>query len=410
MTIEQIANKIIEKLKSLPDVDRHKGKESDFKCFWDEYKEQIQYQLYPNYDIFEENIKSLADDGIEKLTGSEIRTIFRVISSSYNPYKFNAVWEGPYENNYKPNLEDKKDHIIDSILSHIQKIAGEEVVEYDKPFIEYIRYTDNELNVIAEVLGKLSPWEYSIHIYSQATGPEGKQEIVHLPNLKKYNGIERITIEEFEREKKNLNAKRLSPVAAAFENESQANKLLNNENKKDCLITQKDQLNNPDPVLENNVVKEKAQVAKAVKDLVILTAKATKKTPLEVIREMKRNLNERKVRMEHQAQLIEQQGVTPSIKLSKNENEVGIASQETAPNNPNVDLDPETMQAGITLSGILIESGTIKFEDYVRAMIADIGPEIKPYLKMFYNAIRDYPGFNTEGMDDYQTVVKFDIE
>jgi hypothetical protein len=40
--------------------------------------------------------------------------------------------------------------------------------------------------------------------------------------------------------------------------------------------------------------KDKAQIAKGVKDLVILTAKATKKTPLEVIRGMKKILAERK--------------------------------------------------------------------------------------------------------------------
>jgi hypothetical protein len=48
-------------------------------------------------------------------------------------------------------------------------------------------------------------------------------------------------------------------------------------------------------VLENKVAKNKAQVAKAVKDLVILTAKATGKTPLEVIREMKAVLADRKL-------------------------------------------------------------------------------------------------------------------
>lgn len=199
MTIEVLANMVIEKLKSIPDEAKQEGKESDFKCFWDEYKEQLQYQLYPNYDIFEENIKSLADEEIEKLSDAEIRIIFRTISSSYNPYKYNPVWEGPYENNYKPNFEDKRDHLSDSILSHIQNIAGKEVVKYNKPYINYIKYTVNELNIIAEVLEKLSPWEYSIRTYSLLGDSEGKQELAHLPNLIRYNGLERITVEEFER-------------------------------------------------------------------------------------------------------------------------------------------------------------------------------------------------------------------
>jgi len=77
--------------------------------------------------------------------------------------------------------------------------------------------------------------------------------------------------------------------------------------------------------------------------------------------------------------------------------------------NLNVGIDPETMQAGITLAGYHIESGARKFTDFVKAMIQDMGDAIKPYLKSFYNAVRDWPEFDAEGMDQYETVSKADV-
>ena len=77
--------------------------------------------------------------------------------------------------------------------------------------------------------------------------------------------------------------------------------------------------------------------------------------------------------------------------------------------NLNVGIDPEVMQAGITLAGYHIEAGARKFADYAKEMINDMGEAIKPYLKSFYNAVRDWPGFDTEGMDDYAAVSTIDV-
>ncbi|MFA7455807.1 MAG: hypothetical protein WCZ10_15230, partial [Desulfobulbaceae bacterium] len=70
-------------------------------------------------------------------------------------------------------------------------------------------------------------------------------------------------------------------------------------------------------------------------------------------------------------------------------------------------LDPEMMQAGFTLAGYYIEGGTRKFADYSKAMINDLGEGIKPYLKAFYDAIRSWPGFNTEGMSTPEQVERY---
>ncbi|MDH5257368.1 MAG: hypothetical protein OEX07_05155, partial [Gammaproteobacteria bacterium] len=64
----------------------------------------------------------------------------------------------------------------------------------------------------------------------------------------------------------------------------------------------------------------------------------------------------------------------------------------------NSGMDPEVLQAGITLAGYHIESGARKFSDYSKAMISDLGDVIKPYLRAFYESARHYPGFDNEGM------------
>lgn len=61
-------------------------------------------------------------------------------------------------------------------------------------------------------------------------------------------------------------------------------------------------------------------------------------------------------------------------------------------------IDPEIMQAGITLAGYHIEAGARKFADFAKAMVGDIGAEIKPYLQSLYEAVRHYPGVENKGM------------
>lgn len=43
-------------------------------------------------------------------------------------------------------------------------------------------------------------------------------------------------------------------------------------------------------------------------------------------------------------------------------------------------------------------------------MVNDLGDPIKPYLKCFYVGIREYPGFDNTGMDEYQHVDDVDID
>lgn len=64
----------------------------------------------------------------------------------------------------------------------------------------------------------------------------------------------------------------------------------------------------------------------------------------------------------------------------------------------NSGIDPELLVDGMTIAGAYIEAGVRNFRDYAKAMTDDFGDSIKPYLLSFYEAARNYPGLDTEGM------------
>lgn len=79
----------------------------------------------------------------------------------------------------------------------------------------------------------------------------------------------------------------------------------------------------------------------------------------------------------------------------------------------NVGIDPEIIAIGAEMAVYNIEKGARKFADYAKAMIADMGDVIRPYLKSFYNAVRDMPEAIDNGLVDdmsaYDEVRSFDV-
>lgn len=57
----------------------------------------------------------------------------------------------------------------------------------------------------------------------------------------------------------------------------------------------------------------------------------------------------------------------------------------------NTGIDPEIMQAGITLAGYHIEKGARTFAAYAKAMVEDLGDSVKPYLKSWYMGVKFDP-------------------
>lgn len=79
----------------------------------------------------------------------------------------------------------------------------------------------------------------------------------------------------------------------------------------------------------------------------------------------------------------------------------------------NMGVDPEILAIGTEMAVYHIEKGARKFTAYASAMIADLGDAVRPYLKAFYNAVRDMPEAEAAGliadMDSYEDVRKVDI-
>lgn len=79
----------------------------------------------------------------------------------------------------------------------------------------------------------------------------------------------------------------------------------------------------------------------------------------------------------------------------------------------NMGIDPEILAIGAEMAVYHIEKGARKFNAYAKAMIEDLGDTIRPYLKSFYNAVRDMPEVEAAGllseMDSYDDVRGVDI-
>lgn len=79
----------------------------------------------------------------------------------------------------------------------------------------------------------------------------------------------------------------------------------------------------------------------------------------------------------------------------------------------NMGIDPEILAIGTEMAVYHIEKGARKFADYAKGMIADLGDEIRPYLKAFYNGARDLPEVEEMGlakdMTTYDDVRVFDV-
>ena len=79
----------------------------------------------------------------------------------------------------------------------------------------------------------------------------------------------------------------------------------------------------------------------------------------------------------------------------------------------NMGIDPKILAIGTEMAAFHIEAGARKFADYARHMIDDLGDAIRPYLKSFYNGVRDLPEVQEAGyvdeMTPYDEVRTFDV-
>ena len=79
----------------------------------------------------------------------------------------------------------------------------------------------------------------------------------------------------------------------------------------------------------------------------------------------------------------------------------------------NIGIDPEILAIGTEMAVYHLEKGARKFAEYAKAMIADLGDAIRPYLKAFYNGARELPEVVENGLSNemtpYDEVQTFDV-
>ena len=74
------------------------------------------------------------------------------------------------------------------------------------------------------------------------------------------------------------------------------------------------------------------------------------------------------------------------------------------------EIDSELMRAGFMVACFHVEAGSRSYVDYSARMIEDLGEKIRPYLRVFYESLRHYPGFDTEGMTEPAEIGIYEIE
>ena len=79
----------------------------------------------------------------------------------------------------------------------------------------------------------------------------------------------------------------------------------------------------------------------------------------------------------------------------------------------NTGIDPEIIAIGAEMAVYHIERGAVKFADYCKAMVDDLGDVIRPYLKSFYSSARYMPQSIENGLSERMSpdseVSQFDV-
>lgn len=81
-------------------------------------------------------------------------------------------------------------------------------------------------------------------------------------------------------------------------------------------------------------------------------------------------------------------------------------------NNLNTGFDPELFTIGTQMAMYHIEAGARKFANFASRMVEDLGVNVRPYLKSFYESARHAPGMETlsKEMDSFSEVNSYDLE
>jgi hypothetical protein len=298
MTIKEIGETIIELIRTFPDEARQSQAESGPLTSWDEYKEQMQYEEYDSFEVFQHTIENLVETEISEITEDEVLQLYNQCCSR----------------GHRIDISEMREVLKTRVVSYIDEEASDQDIEYRKPEMEFIRYFEDDLIIVAEVMKQVGPDDFLIQAYSEATGHEGEQGQVDITTLDEENHLERISHEEFMREKW----------------------ILTELNKDDDDLT---------------------EIQRAIKKM-----------------------------------------------------DYSLYQYRSLSDSESNTFKSELFQSGMIISNCHIMRGATGFDEFVKAMVKDLGYSVKPYLKSFYGLLRNWPEIKSTGMDSPEEIEKANID
>lgn len=83
MTINQIVKEIIKEINEVPEEARQSSADGGPMTSWDEYKEQVQYEEYDSFEVFQETIESMVEDKISELSDDQLESLYKSLYKHY---------------------------------------------------------------------------------------------------------------------------------------------------------------------------------------------------------------------------------------------------------------------------------------------------------------------------------------
>jgi hypothetical protein len=141
------------------------------------------YKAYESFNLNYKMIESMVRDMIEKEDDYDIE----ILHYFFNRRRYQIA-----------DAAVKREDIIRSILCQIHEIAEDEEIKYSKK-IDFIKYSKDNLIIVAEVIKRIGPNDYVINAFSNTTNLWGEQVVVDLTWLEEDSPLELITWIEYER-------------------------------------------------------------------------------------------------------------------------------------------------------------------------------------------------------------------
>jgi len=188
MTLLQFSIKIIKEIRTWPLNAKKRPYSGGPKTCWDEFKE-LYWKDASYYHIeIREAFREIVTQKVIALKDEDFIELY---------YSFTTI-------NFAESLEHWIQEVIENTLDQIMHLCKIQKILYNKPVIKYVRYYVCGDPFIAEIVDQFEEDLYNVIEYTENHFDPGTKDYFNLKHLTEENGLEVISLEEFDREKDNL--------------------------------------------------------------------------------------------------------------------------------------------------------------------------------------------------------------